>query len=357
MGLISPELITKIITSASSAPSGDNSQPWRFVVRNNIIEFHYLPEKDNAILNYENSGTLIALGASIKNAELEALALGYNPKIKYIQNGSCVATMELQEGGRLKKGELQLHEAIFKRHSNRKAYRKIALDEESRTAILNLFSSNEYGIGAVLLESKDVLQKTARALTTMEEVALGNQKLHELFFKDILWSESENREGKNGMYIKTLELPPPAQFLFRFLKNWSFARTLAKIGFPKLVAKTNAKQNASASAFGVVVVRRADRETYLNIGKFIEHVWLLATAHGLSFQIVTGMVFLERTMKDESTKNIFSDKERKLVDRSYDLVKKYVGGIGEPIIVFRLGTSSEPTDISYRTKPDISFVK
>jgi len=306
-------------------------------VRGNLIEFHYLPEKDNEILNYENGGTLIALGASIKNAELEALSLGYVPNVNYIENGSCVAKMELKEGAEIDDDSRFLHEAITKRHTNRKAYRKIPLDEKQRNAILEVFNSNGYGVGSVLIESRESMQNIARALTTMEEIALGNQSLHRLFFKDILWSKDKNDSGINGMYIKTLELPPPAQVLFRFLRHWGFAKKMAKIGFPKLVAKTNAQQNAAASAFGIVTSKHTNRATYIQIGKFVEHVWLLASAYDLSFQIVTGITFLARSMQDENTEKIFTADEKGIVLRAFNKIKSYVGKEETPILIFVSG--------------------
>lgn len=356
MDFIQLDLITKIITAATAAPSGDNSQPWNFVVRGNTVEFHYLPEKDNNILNYENGGTLIAIGAAIKNAELEAASLGYCSSIDYLQEGPCVATMTFKKGGHLENGDSFLQENIFKRHSNRRAYLNIPLESSIRSDILEFFSSNKYNIDAKLIESKESIKEISRALTTMEEIALGNQKLHELFFKGILWSKNENDEGNPGMYIKTLELPPPAQVLFRFLKYWNFARVLASIGFPKFVAFTNAKQNASASAFGIVTAEHTDRNTYLNIGRFIEHVWLLATAQGLSFQVVTGALFLARSMSDKKSNDIFSKYEKKRARASYDIIKKHVAK-KSPIFAFRIGVSRAPTEISHRSKPDISFIK
>ncbi len=224
MEAVDREKITNILTAAAAAPSGDNSQPWRFVVQGKSIEFHYIPERDNAILNYEEGGTLIALGAAIQNAELEALAQGYTPHTTFRESGVCVAVMEFKEGGRLDNTSAPLQESILKRHTNRKAYKKILLSQEARSAILNPLISETAGLELSIVDSRESMQLISRALTTMEETALGNESLHELFFGDILWSAEENRAGKQGLYIKTLELPPPAQAMFRLLKHWSFAK-------------------------------------------------------------------------------------------------------------------------------------
>ena len=60
----------------------------------------------------------------------------------------------------------------------------------------------------------------------MERVALETPALHKLFFGGILWSREENNSGKGGLYIKTLEVPPPIRLLFRLLKHWSFYKNI-----------------------------------------------------------------------------------------------------------------------------------
>jgi len=346
--------IEKILTAAAAAPSGDNSQPWRFVVRENSIEFQYLPEKDHPLLNHEEGGTLIALGAAIQNAELEAQAQGYAPQTTYCENGPCVAVMELGEGGRLDAVSAPLREAIFARHSNRKAYKKIPLASGMKTLLNSPFIAGTE-LRLSLVEDREQMKRLSRALTTMEETALGNKNLHNLFFGDIFWSDADNRAGKQGLHIKTLELPPPARALFRLLKRWRFAKVLATIGFPRMVAQINAKQNASASTFGVITATHTDRRTYLETGKMMERIWLSATAEGLSMQIVTGITFLARSLSVPEVAQLFNQAERGRILAAHAMIKKTVDAAREPVLIFRIGTGDAPTEVSYRRAPEILF--
>ncbi len=351
------EKVKKILTAAVAAPSGDNSQPWRFVVHDNSIEFHYLPERDNPIFNYEKGGTLIAIGAALQNAELEARAQGYTPNAIFNEGGgSCVAVMRLTGGGNLNVIQGHMREAIFKRHTNRRAYEKIPLSREMRETILSPLISGSADPKLFLIESQEAMEEVSRALTTMEETALGNQTMHKLFFSSIFWSETRNRAGEQGLYIKTLELPPPVQALFWLLKYWHFARFLSSVGFPKFVARTNAQQNASASAFGMITAPQLRRVTYLETGKMLERVWLLVAAQGLSLQIVTGITFLARSIiHNPDTALLLSDEEQEHVRAAYAIIKRNIDEEYEPIIAFRIGTSSAPTEVTYRRAPEITF--
>ena len=179
------EKITKICTAAAAAPSGDNSQPWRFVFRApDMLEFHAIPEKDNALLNVDDSGTLIALGTAIQNAELEAKSLGLSPEIRYNKEGTLVATFILHKGGGLSETERDLHQAITLRHSNRKAYKKIPLTKDDRQFLLDT-AEGSVGISFAFVEGEKLMALISRALTTMEETALKNKSLHTLFFQSI----------------------------------------------------------------------------------------------------------------------------------------------------------------------------
>ncbi len=345
----------KIIAAATAAPSGDNSQPWSFIVRGNVIEFHYRPELDHPVLNYEEGGTLIALGAALENAALEARALGFKPSIAYQEGGPCVAKMMLIAGGSLDAADVPLHAALEKRHSNRKAYKKAPLAAEHRAAIIDPRHIAD-GLALSLVEDPGAMAKVSRALTTMEETALGNQRLHELFFADILWSDEDNAKGKTGLHIKTLELPPPARAMFRLIKHWPVAKFLGRIGFPTKVAETNAAQNASAAAFGVISAARPDRAAYLDVGRTLERVWLVATARGLALQIVTGLTFLARAIEhDPSVAALFDDEERARVRHAYATIREAAGGAGEPILAFRIGESDPPTLITARRASEVRF--
>lgn len=346
------EKIKKICTAAVAAPSGDNSQPWRFVFRApDMLEFHAIPEKDNVLLNVDDSGTLIALGAAIQNAELEAKSLGLSSEIRYNKEGTLVATFIFHKGGGLSETERDLQQAITLRHSNRKPYKKIPLTEDDRKFLLDT-AGGSTGISFSFVEDEKLMALISRALTTMEEIALKNKPIHKLFFQSIFWSKARNSEGKSGLYIKTLELPPPAQLLFKILRYWSVANFLAWIGFPKMVAETNAKQNASASAFGVITVNRFDRTSYLEAGRLLERVWLATAAHGMSLQIVTGLLFLARAMKHE-TSSIFSAGERASVQKAYARIRENLKGTDEPFLMFRVGYAAAPSAVSFRRGPII----
>jgi len=354
MNVVDKEKITKILTAAIAAPSGDNSQPWRFVFREpNILEFYAIPENDNALLNIDSSGTLIALGAAIQNAELEAKALGFNPEIRYGREGSLVATFTLDKEGKLSEIERTLQQTIPLRHTNRKAYKKTPLAKDERQTLFDAAGKVDRA-SFILIEDRESMTPISRALTTMEEIALKNKLLHKFFFGSIFWSKERNAAGVPGLYIETLELPPTAKLLFKVLCYWPVAKLLARVGFPKMVAETNAKQNASASAFGVIIINKFDRIGYIEAGRLLERIWLAATARGLSLQIITGLLFLARAIENKKS-SIFSNEERTSVSEACAKIRENLEGPNEPFLMFRVGYSEAPSAVSFRQSPVADF--
>src|SRR3989344_6623100 len=93
------DAIQKILGASINAPSGSNSQPWRFEIENNIINLFILPEKDHPILNYRNRGTLIAGGAMIENIMIASAEFGYTADIEMFpdkNNQNLIAKIKLE---------------------------------------------------------------------------------------------------------------------------------------------------------------------------------------------------------------------------------------------------------------------
>ncbi len=79
---VSPEF-ERILTAGNSAPSGENCQPWHFVVRGASIEVHLLPERDQSAYAWGQRASYLANGAAIENMVIAASAEGYRVIVNY----------------------------------------------------------------------------------------------------------------------------------------------------------------------------------------------------------------------------------------------------------------------------------
>ncbi|TSC68511.1 MAG: hypothetical protein G01um101466_421 [Parcubacteria group bacterium Gr01-1014_66] len=348
------DVIKRILETAIYAPSGDNMQPWRFEVSGNTISIFNIPERDQILYNFEQRGSLIAHGALIENITLAALHEGYTTYVNLFpdkMNIDLTAKIQLEKSV---VSENELYTVITHRCTNRKPYSAILLTEDQKDKLLRL-KEDFPGFDLKLVESIDEKKKLAETISTNEIILLENRTLHDMFFKQIVWSEKEERKKKSGLYLKTLELPPPARIIFRLLRWWKIAQFLGRLGIPKKVASENAKVYSAAAAIGAIVMPDEGDATYIFCGRLFQRIWLQATAMGLSMQPLAGIIYLHRVAKKRAISG-FSDYHLKLIWNAYSsIIKSSAVDSGILAMVFRIGIANKPSAYSSRRLPEIQY--
>jgi hypothetical protein len=170
---------------------------------------------------------------------------------------------------------------------------------------------------------------------------LGNQELHGFFFSHLTWTKEEDTAKKLGFYIKTLELPPPIEGLFKIIRNWEVMKVLKKIGFPAFVGKGNAGIYASSGAIGTISIPSITKENLLLAGRAFERIWITATAKGIYLQPLTGTMFMN-IFAENVPEGHFSSEERALLKKRIQILKDVTGN-PTPVVMFRMGYADKPS--------------
>lgn len=348
----------KILEAGVQAPSGGNSQPWRFEVSGNTIAIYMLPERDHPILNFRNRGTILAIGCLIENISVASIHYALKADINLFPDknkNNYVANIVLKEGDG--KEDIPIFNAIWKRATNRKPYKTEKLDEKIKQELLAVPGElGQYDIDLILADDTKQIQTLAKAASANEIVMFENKKLHQLFFKEIVWTEDEEKEKKSGLYLKTMELKPPQVTALKMLfKHWPVMNLLNKLDVTRGIADGNAKGYAACGAYGAVLCRNKD-EDFIGVGRVIERAWLKAVAAGLSFHLQTGVNFLWQGIQNEK-QNIFSSDHTRLIREQYAEIEDVFKGKNKLIpAIFRIGYDREPSGRSSRKMPEITYV-
>lgn len=341
------EKIQKVIEAAILAPSGENCQPWQIKLDGNKIDLFNNPQKDTSLYNHNQKGSMVALGAFIENFMIASKVQGLNIQINMFpdpSNEDWIATINFSQTFPVND---PIYEAIFRRTTNRKAYKKVNLSEEQKFSIIN--SASEIGVGQVkLLVDKEKIKKLSHPISLNEQLIFENPFLHKFFYGHIRWTKEEDDKLKDGFYIKTLELKLPQKFALKILRSWKWAQRAKKIGITRQIAKDNAKNYMSASALGIVVIPGNSRRDYVNAGRIMERIWLKVTSIGLSLQPMTGVLFfMQKFLADESKE--FSSQEIQLIKNAYEEISNGFGVQDQTIaMLFRIGDGGEPSARSSR---------
>lgn len=343
--------IKEILKYGVMAPSGDNSQPWRFKVDRNIISIYNVPKKDTSLYNFNMSASYIALGALVENIRLASTCFGFECVVSLDVNedSNLIATCVLTDSPNITPDPL--FEFISKRSTNRKPYKKIDLDRkflEEINTLLNDFDSVDF----VIQENKQSIEYIAKASSKNEKIVLENKKLHDFLFDHITWTEEEDKV-KKGFFIKTLELKGPQKFMFKILRKWSILNFLNKFGISDLISKENSKLYATSSAFLAITSKTLDKISFIKTGILMQKVWLTATKYNIYMQPVTGILFLYHRINNTNNKEVFDSKHLDLINESYLLLRKELE-VKDMFItmLLRVGYAEQPSANTLRYDAD-----
>lgn len=353
------ENIKKILEVAVNAPSGENSQPWRFEVAGNKIHIFNLPERDQSLYNFGQKGSLVAHGALIENISIAGPLFGYSARIDLLPDNKdpdFIATVNLE--GLLPNTEKDesLYSCIVKRATNRKPYKKTPLSDEQLNDLKSVAS--EIGEGKIIfVQDFEKMEAIANACSVNEQVMFGNKFIHNFFFEHINWTEKEEAEKKLGFYIKTLELPPPVQVALRLFRHWSAMNLLNKFGLNKIIAKGNAVNYSNASAMVAFTVKSSAPREFIVAGRLMQRLWLKVTKMGLSAQPMAGMLFFMQAI-DGGEIDKFSESQAELIKNAYKKNKNIFGlnGTVSPVMILRIGYGGEPSARSSKKPPEMVFM-
>lgn len=347
------EIVKQILTDAVYAPSGDNSQPWKFKIGDNFFDIFNIPDKDLSPYNFLQRGSLVAHGALLENVFIISSHLGYKANVLLFpenKNPSLIARVILEKTEPLYE---PLYEFIRLRATNRKPYNKTrSIKSFEREEILSVSEKNSKE-KVFLVEGGEKKDLLAKYLAINDRLLLENKSIHDAIFEQISWTVEEERKRRGGLYVKTLELVSPQEFLFKLFRNWLLVKLLNKVGLSRFIAKEGEKLYKSSSAIGCIVIPDEDPKNFILTGRLLQKVWLKVTQLGLSLQPLAGLIYLVQRVKKGENENL-ENYQVELVKKAYDGLKD-VFSVKSGIIsmVFRLGEGGEPSAHSSRRPPEI----
>jgi hypothetical protein len=116
-----------LVAAATMAPSMHNTQPWRFRVdtASQTIGLYADPARMLRFGDPDGRALHIACGAALLNLRLAATVAGREPVVRLLPDPGqplLLATVRLAGPGRLQPDEVELHEAIPARRTNRSPF-------------------------------------------------------------------------------------------------------------------------------------------------------------------------------------------------------------------------------------------
>lgn len=347
--------LRQLCEAGSMAPSGGNVQPWLVEANGNTLDLTINLERSGSFLDVEGYASFFALGCFTENLLLAAENLGLVYKTEFI-NSQNVKDFHFQIIFiDRKKGRSELFPFIKERTTNRKISDGSFIEKELVDQLVTISASSQSQMRLSTVFSANDKGKVAKALGKADGVRMMNNELFKEMMNEIRWSEGEVIKTRDGLDLKTLEVPANLGKMLNLVKKFPILRNTVPLSSFENMAKP-----LLLGCSHLCCLSTSDKitpEIMFEAGRQLERIWLTATKLKISFQPWTVLPFFIMRINFLAGKG-FSSSEIETLKISVEDFKAAFGLTTQdmPLFIFRLSIAKPPSARSLRL-PWQSFTK
>ncbi|RHX84171.1 Acg family FMN-binding oxidoreductase [Leptospira stimsonii] len=256
-----------LIRYATLAPSGHNSQPWKFSFNENTIRIFPDFSRKLRIVDPDDRELYISLGCALENLVIASEQMGYIPEVEYLpaKEEECIRVT-------LKKGAPKKDETVFRaiplRQSTRNQYdgRNLSVSELKK---LNSFSKAKTIENLVFTDKKEI-EALIEYVKEGDRIQLSNPEYYQELKDWIRFNESEAITKGDGLATRCTGNPSVPRWFGQILMD---AVVSAK-------SQGNSDERLIRSSSGMLVFtsQKNDKQSWIDVGRAFERWTLLATS-------------------------------------------------------------------------------
>jgi hypothetical protein len=255
----------KIINYATRAPSGHNSQPWRFVIKSDSIEIYPDFTRALPVVDPENRELYISLGAATENLILAAKDFGFLCDTHLFPGNKDYIQVNIQTGGKIGN---TWHGLIDKRQSNRSKYSGQPLTANDIAKLKTVVT--EKGVYSTFITESSDIDSIIVLVREGNIHQMGNPAFKKELLSWIRFNKRETQSKRDGLSNAVMGNPP---LPFRWLGELIAGSVLT----PENQNKRDDLLLKSASGFIIFSVDEDTKVAWINLGRYFERIALEAT--------------------------------------------------------------------------------
>ena len=349
----------ELVKAATLAPSADNNQPWRFVVDNNRIIA--LLDRHRALpSDVDSMFDLLSMGAALENMRIAAAQFGYCTQIKPLPKGvtgsygpetESVAMLQFSRGAEPD----PLFDVVAGRHTCRKLYAKRPPDAESLTKVTRAIDQFS-GVELEWVTSRRDICACAKLIAVGDLVRLEAKEFHAELFRQLRFSAAQVEQTRDGLDVRTLELPPGGTSMLKCLRSWNRMRWIHRLRLGWMLAVPTWRSVRHSGAIGILSVDQSDTAAFLQGGRAFERLWLTVNDEGLSLQPL-GSLPIYAAHLDHPGSITLQPQHQQTIRRQLDRLAQIAPQSSNRrlLMMFRIGYATRPRHRSLRRRSD-SFI-
>lgn len=307
-------ILNQIITEANKAPSGGNSQPWRWHYQNGLLHLFLEKKAAEAYLDPQYISSYLSLGGAIENVILASAANGLaaNYQLTPQLAPTHIAWFSFTPGKVASAKEIELAAQIKHRYTNRKIAPKQEIapaDFQELTQITT--ETNE--VKLTWLTAIEKIKTIANIASHTDLLRMFIPEAHDDFIvKEMRWTLDEVNSTEDGIGIHTLDLGNNDQVGLRLLKDKRTVSFLKQINGGSAFKKLAEQQFISSSAIGLITAPKGEINAFINAGIAAQKMWLAATAKNLQIHPINVPIIFFYKNSVENSLNIPTEAKAKL---------------------------------------------
>lgn len=276
--------IETVLDLARWAPSGDNTQPWRFeIVSDTEARIHTFDTRRHCVYDLTGAPSQIAVGALLETARIAASGIGMRAVIERLPTPTeekLLFRLALEHDGSVAPSPLLPF--IEARCTNRRPFSRRPLTPAEKA---DLESSVGSAYRLVWLEGARRWDM-ARLMFRSAAIRLSIREAYEVHASIIEW---DARFSETKIPDQAVGLDPVGLALMRWaMKSWERTNVLSNyLGgtlLPRLQLELLPALGCAAHVLIVAEARPRSVDDYLSAGAAVQRLWLTATKLGLQHQ-------------------------------------------------------------------------
>ena len=271
--MLTEDEIAALCTAGAMAPSGGNDQPWRVTADGDrLVVAPDEQRSDLSFLDVEGYAASLALGCFAENVAITAQTLG----LEYTEE-SHDGTTRFTFTGRRAATPHRLAASIPHRVTNRRPGDGTELTEAE---LAPLRATVDESLEFTTVSAPEPKALIGRALGTADVLRMRNTTMFADMVREMCWTDRETAERRDGLDLRTLELPGATVKLLSLLRRVPRLRTL--LPAQKLAETAHGLVQNTSHICCLSTREPLTRESMTAAGRSLQRLWLEATRAGLS---------------------------------------------------------------------------
>ena len=257
----------ELIRYATLAPSGHNTQPWKFSIDGNIIKIFPDFTRQLPVVDPDHRELYISLGCALENLVIAARHAGYDSEVEYFPACEPEECLLVNLKRFKAAGDNLLFKAIPERHTNRREYN----NQQIPIADLKKLESTpkENGISSLLLTEPGTIGQIVEFVREGNNIQMSNDAYMNELVSWIRFNDAETEKHLDGLALRAMGRSPAPGWLGRMFMNLFVSA--------KNQSKTDEKNIQSSSALLVMVSEKNDKKSWVDVGRSFERIALTLT--------------------------------------------------------------------------------